>query len=213
MNRSGCTEQLITNPSSLPTRPGKRPLTIQGPLHVQCDGHGDDEMLRQLVTRVRAWPGVEAGPLPIGSANLVSLKLRKDYAPDDPTVFIGRREFGRILFGAPTIYLSLPVSAAHWTIIRGWAEPHFSASFGLVPPGVMVLYTPRDESEMAVCLSLFRISYDFALTAGSRDVSERDTPGTSRGWQGRVENGPVGVFRGRDAGSPARSSTFLTRRT
>jgi hypothetical protein len=144
-------------------------------------------MLRQLATQVREWPGVEAAPLPIGSANLVSLKLRKDYAPDDPTVFIGRREFGRILFGAPTIYLSLPVSYAHWTIIRGWAEPHFSGSFGLVPPGVMVLYTPRDESEMAVCLSLFRISYDFALAAGSRDVSEWDAPRASRGRQDRVE--------------------------
>jgi len=29
---------------------------------------------------------------------------------------------------------------AHWAMMRGWVEPHFSSSFGLVPPGVIVVY-------------------------------------------------------------------------
>ena len=157
----------------LPTRRGKRPITIRGPLHVQCGGHGDEGVLRQLVQRVTAWPGIEAAPLPIGTADLVSLKVAEDFATDDPSAFITGREFGRILFGAPTIYLALPLTSAHWAIARGWAEPHFSGSFGFVPPGVMVVYTPRDEQEAAVCLSLFWISYNFAMTARRRDFAER----------------------------------------
>jgi hypothetical protein len=72
-----------------------------------------------------------------------------------------RGKFGRVLFGAPTIYLALPLSCAHWALVRRWAEPHFSSSFGLMPPGVMVIYTPRDESEQAVCRLLFQHAYAY----------------------------------------------------
>ena len=151
MDRFGTANNLIAISASLPNRRGKRPITIRGPLHVQCGDFGDDLALHHLLDEVIAWPHIEAGPLPIGSADLLSLKVDEDVATGAPSVFITGREFGRVLFGAPTIYLTLPLSCAHWAIIRGWAEPHFSSSFALVPPGVMVVYTPRDELEVAVC--------------------------------------------------------------
>ena len=163
MDRFGSANNLLTISPSLPNRRGKRPVTIRGPLHVQCGDHGDDRELHHLVDEVIAWPDIEAGPLPVGSAGLVSLKVGEEVATADPSAFITGREFGRVLFGAPTIYLTLPLSCAHWAIVRGWAEPHFSSSFGLVPPGVMVVYTPRDEHEVAVCRSLFWVSYNFSL--------------------------------------------------
>ena len=162
----------VTIAASLPNRQGKRPITISGPLHVQCGDHGDDRELRHLVEEVIAWPHIEAGPLPVGSADLVSLQVGEEVATGDPSVFITGREFGRVLFGAPTIYLALPLSCAHWAIIRGWAEPHFSSSFGLVPPGVMVVYTPRDEHEVAVCRSLFWVSYNFCLSERRKNFAE-----------------------------------------
>ena len=164
MNRFGSENNLITISPSLPNRRGKRPVTIRGPLHVQCGDHGDGIALRHLVDEVIAWPDIEAGPLPVGSADLISLQVGENVASGDPSVFITGREFGRVLFAAPTIYLALPLSCAHWAIIRGWAEPHFSSSFGLIPPGVMVVYTPRDEHELAVCRSLFSLSYNFSLS-------------------------------------------------
>ena len=174
MDRFGNENNLIINPQSLPIRRGKRPVTIRGPLHVQCGGHGDDGLLGQLVDKVIAWPDVDAGPLPIGSAGLVSLRIGEDVATEDPSVFITGREFARVLFGSPTIYLTLPLSYAHWAIVRGWAEPHFSVRFRLMPPGTMVVYTPRDEHELAVCQSLFRVSYNFALATTSRAPGELD---------------------------------------
>lgn len=146
---------------TFPVRKGRRPVTIRGPLHIQRDDNGDEGLLRELIDEVAAWPGVEAFPLPIGSSDLVSLRLDKKLAADPASIFITDREFGRVLFGAPTIYLTLPLSCAHWAIVRGWAEPHFASSFGLVPPGVMVIYTPRDEQEKAVCRALFRTSYAY----------------------------------------------------
>src|SRR5580704_10546268 len=163
---------LNTISPSLPKRRGKRPVTIRGPLHVQCGDQGDDRRLHHLIDKVTAWPNVEAGPLPVGSGDLVSLQVGEDVATGDPSVFITGREFGRVLFGAPTIYLTLPLSCAHRAVVRGWAEPHFSSSFGLVPPGVMVVYTPRDKHEMAVCLSLFWVSYNFSLSERNKNSAD-----------------------------------------
>jgi len=172
MHRDKSAKTVIPISPVFPTRRGKRPITISGPLHVQCGDHGDDRALHHLIDKVIAWPNVEAGPLPVGSADLVSLQVGEEVATGDPSVFITGREFGRVLFGAPTIYLALPLSCAHWAIIRGWAEPHFSSSFGLVPPGVMVVYTPRDGDEVAVCRSLFWISYNFSLNERSQKSAE-----------------------------------------
>ena len=66
--RKGDTMEIIKGVQDfpdLPTRMGKRPITIRGPLHVQCGGHSDEGVLHQLVQQVIAWPGIEAGPLPI----------------------------------------------------------------------------------------------------------------------------------------------------
>ena len=175
MDRIGRPNNLVDNPLKLPIRRGKRPITIRGPLHVQCNDNRDDRLMRRLVDEVITWPDLEAGPLPVGSADLISLKIREEVAAEEPSVFIAGREFARVLFGAPTIYLTLPLSCAHWAIIRGWAEPHFSSSFGLVPPGVMVVYTPRDEHEFVICRSLFRISYNFSLNERRTNPAERGT--------------------------------------
>jgi hypothetical protein len=163
MDRFESTINLINIAPSLPNRRGKRPITIGRPIHVQCGDHGDGKALRDLVDEVIAWPDIEAGPLPIGSADLISFQVGENAATGEPSVFITEREFGRVLFDAPTIYLTLPLVCAHWAIVRGWAEPHLSSGFGLVPPGVMVVYTPRDECELTVCRSLFWVSYNFSL--------------------------------------------------
>jgi hypothetical protein len=176
MDRFGSTKDVNRISPSLSHRRGKRPITIRGPLHLQCSDHGDDKALRRLVEEVIAWPDIEAGPLPVGSADLVSLGVAKGVATGDASVFISGREFGRVLFGAPTIYLTLPLSCAHWALIRGWAEPHFSSSFGLVPPGVMVVYTPRDEHEVAICRSLFWASYNFSLRERRKNSAEWNAP-------------------------------------
>jgi hypothetical protein len=118
MDKFGNAQNLISISPSLPKRRGKRPVTIRGPLHVQCGDQGDDRRLHHLIDKVTAWPNVEAGPLPVGSGDLVSLQVGEDVATGDPSVFITGREFGRVLFGAPTIYLTLPLSCAHRAVVR-----------------------------------------------------------------------------------------------
>jgi hypothetical protein len=186
MDRFENARNLITISPGLPNRRGKRPLTIGRPLHVQCDDHGDVGALRGLVAEVSAWPHIETGSLLTGSEDLISLQVTQNVATEDPSVFITGREFGRVLFSAPTIYLTLPLISAHWAIVRGWAEPHLSSGFGLVPPGVMVVYTPRDEYEAAICRSLFWVSYNFSLNDRRNNSAESNLP-----WIGKWDKSSI----------------------
>jgi hypothetical protein len=58
-----------------------------------------------------------------------------------------------------TIYLVLPLLCAYRAIVRGWAEPHYLRSQGLMPAGTVVVYTPKDVEELAICSVLFSESY------------------------------------------------------
>jgi hypothetical protein len=144
---------------ALPARTGQRPKTIRGPLHIQCGGHGDLKYLNQLVEEVLTWPYIESVQLFVSRSNTIPIRLTELAASSDPSAFITDREFARILLGAPTIYLVLPLPCAHRAIVRGWAEPHYLGSQGLMPAGTVVVYTPRDLEELAVCSVLFSESY------------------------------------------------------
>ena len=72
-------EELLSGSPTLPMRKGKRlQFSIRGPLHVQCSNHGDNRLLRQLVEEVVGWPGIEPNPLPVASADLVSIRVGED---------------------------------------------------------------------------------------------------------------------------------------
>jgi hypothetical protein len=165
-------KNVFTMSRDLPNRHGKRPMTIGDPLHVQCCDHGDERALRHLLSEVSTWPDVEEAPSPLAGPEMTSLLVAEDVATGDPSVFIAGREFARVLFDPLTLYLSLPLSCAHWAIIRGWAEPHYGSSSGLIPPGIMVVYTPRDEHELTVCRSFFWISYNFSLSEQRKNSAE-----------------------------------------
>jgi hypothetical protein len=153
----------------LPARKGQRPKPIPGPLHIQCNGYGDPRYVNQLVDQVLTWPHIESSLPPVSPPDTIRIRLAEMAATDKLSAFLTAREFGRILLGAPTIYLGLPLVCAHWAIVRGWAEPHYLASFGLMPAGAVVVYTPRDEQELAVCYLLFSAAYRFASSFVRRE--------------------------------------------
>lgn len=145
----------------LPARKGPRPKTIAGPLHIQCNGHGDPKYLNRLLNDVLSWPYVESTP-PASRSDTIPIRLTEDAIGSDPSAFMTAREFARVLLGAPTIILTLPMICARWAIVKGWAEPHYLQSFGLMPPGAVLVYTPKNREDLAVCYALFSESYHFA---------------------------------------------------
>ncbi len=153
----------------LPARRGPRPKTIRGPLHIQCNEHGDPRYLNELVDEVRTWPHIESAAPVSNRPNTIPIRLMEKATSSDPSAFITAREFARVLLGAPTIYLALPLVWAHWAIVRGWAEPHYLGSCGLMPAGAVVVYTPKEDEEREVCTFLLSECYHCACTfAGVR---------------------------------------------
>ena len=121
----------------LRARKGPRPQTIRGPLHIQCNGHDDRRFLNRLVDKVLTWPDIEPTPPLTSHPTTISVRLDEQATTSDPSAFISPREFARVLFGAATIYLTLPLVCAHWAIVRGWAEPHY-----------LSLYFPRKNGHV-----------------------------------------------------------------
>ena len=146
----------------LPRRTGPRPATLRGPLHIQCNGHGDPRHLDDLTSEILSWPYVETNLPSNNPPNTIPIRLEETAARSNFAAFISPREFGRFLTGAPTIYMALPLVCAHWAIIRGWAELHYLCSHGLMPAGALVVYTPRDQHELSICRSLFLAAYTAA---------------------------------------------------
>jgi hypothetical protein len=158
----------------LPRRRGLRPAALPGPLHIQCNQHGNRRYLSRLIEDVRSWPHIERQPPLDGTVNTIPIRLEQTATSDDSKAFIGAREFARVLLGAPTIYLALPLVCAHWAIVRGWAEPHYLSSHGLMPPGAVAVYTPKDRDELSICYSFFFAAYTAAcrLSNGAKPVSD-----------------------------------------
>lgn len=152
--------------NAIPGRKGSRPKTLVGPLHIQCDGHGDLKYLKQLLHDVLTWPHVEPTPSSVSLPSTIPIRLEEVAISNDSSAFISSREFARVLLGAPTIYLALPLVTAHWAIARGWAERHYLCSFGLMPAGAVLVYTPKNREELAVCYSFFLEAYHLACKFG-----------------------------------------------
>jgi hypothetical protein len=134
----------------LPVRKGPRPRTTVWPFHVQSTDHGDPTYLNQLINDVLAWPHIDSTTAFVSQGS-VSVRLKENAATTDPATFITDREFARVILTLPTIYLSLPLVSAHWAIVRGWAEPHRDRYLGKMPPGAVLIYTPKNREELAVC--------------------------------------------------------------
>ena len=160
---------------TIPKRKGTRPATICGPLHIQCGGSGDPKYLRKLITEVLSWPGVESTPPIVRSPDLISIHLKRGKGAIGSAVTTSVREFAKVYLEAPTIHVTLPLVTAHWAILGGWAEPHYLASQGLIPAGTVLLYTPKDESEVDVCRFHFSQAYEHARNSGELEQSRTRT--------------------------------------
>src|SRR5258707_6906016 len=105
------TENMTTGPftsNATPVRKGSRPKTMIGPLHIQCNGHGDPKYLKQLLDDVLSWPHIESTPSFVSGLDTIPIRLEEIAAASDSAAFISPREFARVLLGAPTIFMALP---------------------------------------------------------------------------------------------------------
>ena len=164
----------LTRFDRIPTRKGRRPSTICGPLHIQWSGSGDTKCVRGLITEVLTWPDVESTPPVVNSPDLISIRLKQAQGATRSSAATAVKEFAKVYLEASTIYLTLPLVTAHFAILHGWAEPHYLPSHGLMPAGTVLLYTPRDESELEVCHFHFSRAYEHARESAAGAPTDGD---------------------------------------
>ena len=154
-------------PSPLPKRSGARPRTTPTNPHTQLDQQpADPRWAEELAERVFALPGVVEEPSRISVPGARALVLAPGEAVGPPEAFLIDREFAH-LHPAPdhSLHAMLPTDTGEEAVAAGWAEPHPVALRGLIPPTAVMLYAPRDETELAVIEGLVRASHAFARPA------------------------------------------------
>jgi hypothetical protein len=61
------------------------------------------------------------------------------------------REFARVLLGAPTIYLALPLVLAHWAIVRGGFKPLICRDWAVLDgPAIKQIQAPLSVNPPSV---------------------------------------------------------------
>lgn len=68
-----------------------------------------------------------------------------------------------------SLHLVLPPADAEAAIDAGWAEQHPIARLGLISPGAVMVYAPRDAHEADIAADLVRVSYAYA-TGSTRSL-------------------------------------------
>lgn len=147
----------------LPSRKGPGPKTLGRLPHSQLTQHGPDEIVRKLHDWCFSLPNIlnlNSGISVPGSRALVL----KDGVPANISAFMIGREFAHI-HPKPdngSMHLMLPPADVKTIKATGWGEDHYLVTQGQFPPGLVMIYSPRDDEELASIKKIVGCSYEFA---------------------------------------------------
>ena len=157
-------ELLATLPDlEFPARSGSRPRTRRSLPHIQLDQWPPAWIAQELAERSLRIPHVRSKQSRMASPSSLALCLPDNVAEGPPDAFIDDHEFC-FLHALPEagIHLTLPCSLRDRVIQLGWAEQHPAAKGGVMPPTLVMLYSPRDVGELEIAFELVRASCGFA---------------------------------------------------
>lgn len=161
----------------LPTRTGLHPSTTSANPHTQLDQIAPVELQDRLRDHALSLPGVRRGLSQFSVPGAVAFYLDDQVeAPAVPNVFGG--EWGHIHpHSDGSLHLIVATTLAERLIATGWAEYHSLVAPGHIPPLVIMLYGPRNESEFTLCAQAVEEAY---LAAGG---SRSDENGRTLGFR------------------------------
>lgn len=148
---------------TLPPRAGAKPLTTNFPPHEQLDQTSPIALQERLWQRMQSLPGVVAEPSAIAPAGSRAVSLSAAGGSHD--AFMVGHEFAHLHPAYDgSLHLTLNHADAERALAAGWAEPHPVAPVGTQGRVVMV-YGPRNETELAIVWHLVQRSHRFACGA------------------------------------------------
>mgnify|MGYP000178343269 FL=1 len=159
---------MIPSPAvlGLPRRPGPRPRTTPTNPHQQLDQNAPPPLQEALFRRAVALPGVITGPSLISVPGARALFLPPDLAGGPSEAFLIDGEFGHLHPPADgSLHLALAPAVAAEVVAQGWGEPHPVARLGLIPQTVVMVYGPRDQTELEIVWQILETAYLYARGA------------------------------------------------
>lgn len=154
----------MTESLTFPTRRGSRPQTTIVNPHQQLEQQPGDIRFREaLDAALKQLPDVTWTHSRISVPGAVALTLSPSDATGPDEAFMVGTEFAH-LHPHPdySLHVTLPDDVARAAIDTGWVEQHPMARRGELPFGHVMVYAPRDDTEVDVVTQLVHISYDYA---------------------------------------------------
>lgn len=147
----------------LARRPGTRPEIAPKWPCLQLDQTADDNLEAGLKTTILAMQGVSLCAAPHQAPGL-GFALGHDLARGQPEAFLGD-DCWLNLRPDGSMHLSLRPEWAQKVLDRAWATIHPFARYmaGAVPPQSLIVYAPRDRSELTVVLRIAAAAHSYAM--------------------------------------------------
>lgn len=147
----------------LSRRQGTRPAVAPKWPCLQLDQTADDSLEASLKTAILAMPGVYRCEPPHNAPGL-GFALGDDLARGQPEAFLSD-DCWLNLRPDGSMHLSLRPEWAQKVLDRAWATIHPFARYmaGAVPPQSLIVYAPRDRSELNVALRIAAAAHSYAM--------------------------------------------------
>ncbi|MEM8775500.1 MAG: hypothetical protein AAGF53_10740 [Pseudomonadota bacterium] len=150
----------------LPTRQGPAPETTSELPHSQITQHGPEEIIKQLHDRCFSLPNVrnEHSGISVPGASALVLHDRTECNHD---AFMVGREFAHIHPhpDSGSMHVKLKAADAKAVVDAGWGEDHYLVTQGHYPPGLIMVFSPRDTAELDIVEKIVKRSYAYATNA------------------------------------------------
>ena len=167
---------------ALPSRGGTKPDTTNRIPHSQLNQHGPDEVIAKLHDWCFSLPSVsnEHSGISVPGARALVLRQRCDCNQD---AFMVGREFAHIHPHPDNGSMHVKVTAedAKAIIGAGWGEDHYLVALRQYPPGLIMVFSPRDDDELEVVKKIVARSYEFAT---GKNIQGNGTPERVRAGSG-----------------------------
>lgn len=148
---------------NLPQRDGPQPDTTSSLPHSQLNQHGPDQIIDKLHTWCFSLPDVENEHSGISVPGSRALVLRDGIKCNHEAFMIGR-EFAHIHPHPDngSLHVKLSAEDARDVVDAGWGEDHYLVTQGKYPPGLIMVFSPRDNAELETVKKVVARSYEFA---------------------------------------------------
>ncbi|MEM8794006.1 MAG: hypothetical protein AAGE61_00455 [Pseudomonadota bacterium] len=148
---------------TLPQRVGPKPDTTSRIPHAQLNQHGPDDVIEKLHEWCFSLPNVANEHSGISVPGARALVLHEECKCNHDAFMIGR-EFAHIHPHPDngSMHVQVTPEDAKVVIEAGFGEDHFLVTLGRLPPGLIMVYSPRNGDELETVKTIVARSYEFA---------------------------------------------------